>query len=148
MIAKFAVAVLACSGLVMGCQRSHTDGAAASKGTAVAETPIKLVTVPEVAQFVSAKSATVLDANDPQTRREKGVVPGAVLLSSYRDYSLSELPAEKGAKLVFYCGGVMCRASDAAAEKAASAGYTDVSVMREGIKGWDKAGQKTDTPRS
>jgi rhodanese-related sulfurtransferase len=76
------------------------------------------------------------------------LVPGAVLLSNSKTYPLAQLPAEKATKLVFYCGAVMCRASDHAAKRAVGAGYTNVNVMREGIKGWAQAGQKTDVPRS
>jgi rhodanese-related sulfurtransferase len=35
-------------------------------------------------------------------------------------------------------------ASHSAARRAVAAGYTDVSVMVEGIKGWDAAGQPHD----
>ena len=76
------------------------------------------------------------------------MVPGAVLLSSSKDFALSELPAQKSTKLVFYCGGTACKASDKAAHRAASAGYADVSVMREGIRGWKSAGQPTSYPQS
>ena len=100
------------------------------------------MTVTDVQRFVKDKSATILDANDGDTRKEYGVVPGAVLLSG-KDYPLSSLPASKTDKLVFYCGGTQCRASDKAAERAASAGYADVSVMRAGIRGWRDAGQAT-----
>ena len=100
------------------------------------------MTVTDVQRFVKDKSATILDANDGDTRKEYGVVPGAVLLSG-KDYPLSSLPASKTDKLVFYCGGTQCRASDKAAERAASAGYADVSVMRAGIRGWKDAGQAT-----
>jgi len=61
-------------------------------------------------------------------------VPGAVLLSDHRNYALSELPSDKSQALVFYCGGTQCRASDAAASRALSAGYASVSVMREASK--------------
>jgi rhodanese-related sulfurtransferase len=109
---------------------------------------LKEVTVDQVAGFVQSKSATILDANGPETRSEQGVVPGAVLLSSSSSYALSELPAAKDKKLVFYCGGTMCRASDSAAKRAIGAGYADVSVMRAGIKGWKDAGKDTESPRS
>jgi rhodanese-related sulfurtransferase len=66
-----------------------------------------------------------------------------VLLASNKDYPLSVLPPAKADKLVFYCGGTQCRASDAAAARAASAGYSDVSVMRAGIRGWKEAGMPT-----
>jgi len=113
-----------------------------------ATTAVREVSVSDVENFVKAKSATIVDANGAETRQQMGVVPGAVLLTSSHDYALSELPAAKDTKLVFYCGGTMCRAYDSAAKRAASAGYADVSVMRAGIKGWKDAGQTTEMPRS
>ena len=106
------------------------------------------LSVTDVATLIQAKAATIVDANNAETRQEQGVVPGALLLSSSREYALSELPAEKQTKLVFYCGGTACRASDNAAKRAAEAGYADVSVMRAGIRGWKSAGQPTATPQS
>ncbi|HEY3594971.1 MAG TPA: rhodanese-like domain-containing protein [Polyangiaceae bacterium] len=152
MVTRMALLVLG-SALFFGCQSSHTEAGAQpteSKQAAAANTgdAVKVVSVDQVATLVQAKSATIVDANDSQTRQERGVIPGAVLLTNYRTYSLTELPAEKATKLVFYCGGTMCRASDGAAAKAAQAGYTDVSVMRDGIKGWRDSGQRTDMPRS
>ncbi len=108
----------------------------------------KLALVTEVADWVQHHTATVLDANGPDTRQAMGVVPGALLLSNSHDYSLSELPQSKDTKLVFYCGGEMCRASDSAAARAVQAGYSDVNVMRAGIRGWKNSGQSTQIPRS
>ena len=70
------------------------------------------------------RTATVVDANGSETRQQYGVIPGAVLLTNHREFALSELPAAKSNKLVFYCGGTMCRASDKAASRAVAAGYT------------------------
>src|SRR5689334_19115365 len=105
-----------------------------TKGSS-AEFNAKEVSVADVATFIKNKTATVVDANGTDTRQEQGVVPGAILLTSFNEYALSELPAAKDTKLVFYCGGVKCRASDGAAKRASEAGYADVSVMREGIRG-------------
>ena len=129
------------------CQSTHEDGATSDKSV-TATVPVKELSVPEVAGLIQAKTATVVDANNSETREKMGVVPGAVLLTNSHDYALSELPAAKDTKLVFYCGGTMCRASDSAAKRAAQAGYADVSVMRAGIKGWKDAGQTTEMPRS
>ena len=119
-----------------------------SEATAVAPAAVREVSVSDVANLIQKKSATIVDANGAETRETMGVVPGAILLTNSHDYALSELPAAKDTKLVFYCGGTMCRASDSAAKRAASAGYADVSVMRAGIKGWKDAGQTTEMPRS
>src|SRR5437660_1111754 len=45
----------------------------------------------------------IFDADGDKTRDRFGVIPGAHLLSSPDKYDLSELPADKNAKLVFYC---------------------------------------------
>ena len=129
-LAAAALLALACSKATP--ETTETSGA-----------PLTELSVKEVADLVKAKKATVVDANNVDTRKEYGVVPGAVLLSSSKDFAVSELPAEKSTKLVFYCGGTACKASDKAAHRAASAGYADVSVMREGIRGWKSAGQPT-----
>jgi rhodanese-related sulfurtransferase len=135
-------------GFALAACQSAQKATPASDSTATASASVKEVTVTEVASYIQNKSATVFDANNAETREKMGVVPGAVLLTNSHDYSLSQLPAAKDSKLVFYCGGTMCRASDSAAKRAAQAGYADVSVMRAGIKGWRDAGQTTETPRS
>ncbi len=130
------------------CQKAPTPAAGSSDTASKSETSIKELSVADVSTLLSAKAATIVDANDPGTRQEQGVVPGAVLLSNSHNYALSELPAAKETKLVFYCGGTACRASDGAAKRASQAGYADVSVMRAGIRGWKSAGQMTATPQS
>ncbi len=127
---------------LFGCSRArsgdHATGNGASAAKAIPQTPLA-----QVRKLVETKSATVLDANGEDTRKQYGVIPGATLLSSADDYALSELPKDKSARLVFYCGGLKCRASDHAAERAAESGYTQVSVMREGIRGWKDSGAPT-----
>jgi rhodanese-related sulfurtransferase len=125
---------------------TRKDGAA--EGSSAQAAAIPEVTIPQVAEILKAKSGTVVDANGEDTRKEYGVIPGAILLSNNKTFAMTELPADKNTKLVFYCGGVSCRASDSAAERAAENGYKQVSVLREGIKGWKKSGQATDTPRT
>ena len=143
-IAKLSIVGAVCATLAVACHSSsNAEQAAPSAPVAAADAkPVAEVTVSDVETYLKNKSATVFDANDADTRKEYGVVPGAVLLD-HKDYSLSVLPAAKSDKLVFYCGGTQCRASDKAAARAASAGYSDVSVMRAGIRGWKDAGQAT-----
>jgi rhodanese-related sulfurtransferase len=79
----------------------------------------------------------VYDANLADTRQRFGVIDGAHLLSSYDQYNVAkELPADKNARVVFYCFDKRCMASHAAARRAIDAGYKDVSVMCDGIVGW------------
>jgi rhodanese-related sulfurtransferase len=143
-IAKFSLAAAVCATLAVACHTSSSSPSSSSSEQAASaeEKKIVEVTVSDVQRFVKDKSATILDANDADTRKEYGVVPGAVLLAN-KEYPLSALPAAKTEKLVFYCGGTQCRASDKAAVRAASAGYSDVTVMRAGIRGWKDAGQAT-----
>lgn len=123
------------------------DKAATETVPAKAQAKVELpeMSVTDVAALIAKPGAkvAVLDANGDATRASKGVIPGATLLSSYREYDLKELPAEKDTKLVFYCGSTTCHASDAAAIRAKENGYEDVCVLRAGIKGWAESGQKT-----
>lgn len=79
---------------------------------------------------------TVVDVNSDDTRKSNGVIPGAVLLTSYKDYAVTELPKDKESKLVFYCASTRCGASTKAAKRALTEGFTDVAVLPVGIKGW------------
>ena len=122
-------------------QRLQPVPAAATGVSAASDTHSALpkVSVDEVAALIEARQAQAVDANGADTRKEYGSLPGAVLLSNYRSFDLSELPADKSKQLVFYCGGEACTAAPKAAERAREAGYTAVKVMSAGITGWVKA---------
>lgn len=99
------------------------------------------------AAMKSEQPPAVFDANNEDTRAKYGVIPGAVLLSNYKKYSVKKLlPADKSKAVVFYCANTMCMASHGAAARAAKAGYKDVSVMADGIMGWKDAGQPVEKP--
>lgn len=88
-------------------------------------------------------SLHIYDANNPKTRSEKGLIPGAIALSSAGDYDVAkELPKDHAAALVFYCYNPKCTASHTAANKAIGAGYKNVSVFSDGIVGWAEHGEK------
>lgn len=103
----------------------------------------KKATVADVAAWTKAKEVTPVDANGKETRTSQGVIPGAILLTSSSEFAAAELPANKDAKLVFYCANEKCTASDSAAKRAMGLGYTNVAVLPAGITGWKKAGQST-----
>lgn len=118
-------------------------------GMAIAGEPMKAeavqeISVQDVQKFVQekAKNVAILDANNSEARKDAGVVPGAILLSSYNQYALNELPKDKNTTLVFYCYNSYCQASHAAAMRAISAGYKDARVMKAGIVGWNKLTNK------
>ena len=141
-MSKTRLVTFAIASLLAGCN-SHPTASNATEKAAAAPAAIAELSVTEVAAALRDKRVIAVDANGAETRQQYGVVPGALLLSDHKSYALSELPSDKNQPLVFYCGGTKCRASDAAASRAALAGYAKVSVMREGIKGWAGAGQPT-----
>ncbi len=109
---------------------------------------LDFLTVDAVANLVSAKEAIPVDANGPETRARFGIVLGVRLLNDYRTIQPGELPIDKRSKLVFYCGGPACTAAPTAAQAAIKAGYSDVHVMRDGIKGWVAAGKQVSKPET
>ena len=128
---------LAVPSLGMACENENKEQASTAPTT-------KSLTIPQLASIQKEKKATVLDANGTDFRKENGIIPGAVMLTSYNKYDVAkELPAAKGSKLVFYCANTQCSASHAAAQRALEAGYTDVSVLPDGLLGWKQSGQPT-----
>jgi rhodanese-related sulfurtransferase len=119
-----------------GCSKTSDKAEHAEKAT------LPTVTVDQVDQKLASGECVPVDANGTETRKKMGVVPGAVLLTDSETFNVSELPADKGKELVFYCANTRCGASHEAAEKALTAGYTNVKVMPDGIAGWVKAGKK------
>jgi hypothetical protein len=65
----------------------------------------KLIRVADLKELMAdAKNPVhIYDANVAETRERYGMIPGAELLASDDNYDLSVLPADKGAKIVFYC---------------------------------------------
>lgn len=115
----------------------------ASSAFSKVKASFNLIESKTVSQWMNAKTPDlyVMDANNENTRKEYGTVPGAKLLSSYDKFDVaSDLPQKKDSKLVFYCANEKCTASHKAAEKALENGYKNVFVMSDGIMGWKKNG--------
>jgi rhodanese-related sulfurtransferase len=121
-------------------------GLGALAAGSVAASDLATVSVPQLADLLAQGApVAVCDANNEKTRTRYGVIPGARLLSHYKDYDIvSELPADKAQTIVFYCANAACSAAPSAARQAAASGYTDVRVLTDGIQGWVKAGQKVE----
>jgi rhodanese-related sulfurtransferase len=104
---------------------------------------LRVLGVDELAALRAGDEAlTICDANNADVRQRYGTIPGAVLLSSYRDYDAAvELPPDKAQRVVFYCRSEMCGAAGDAARRATAHGHTNVWVMHAGIKGWVEAEQ-------
>jgi rhodanese-related sulfurtransferase len=131
----FLASALALVSMSTACSKSKDDSAAA-------ESKLPTVTVDELDASLAKAAAVPVDANGERTRKKMGVIPGAVLLTEGDEWAISELPADKSKPLVFYCANTSCGASHEAAEKALTAGYTNVKVLPDGIAGWVKAGKK------
>ncbi len=72
-------------------------------GCARAKAVVRDVAIAEAKAQLDQGAATALDANEESFRAKHGWLPNAVLLSSYDEYALSELPADKDRPLIFYC---------------------------------------------
>jgi rhodanese-related sulfurtransferase len=118
-----------------------TTGAAGS-GEKLGSPAVPEISIDELDRKLAAGECQAVDANGNITRQRLGTIPGAVLLSDYEAFSLSELPTDKAKTLVFYCANEHCGASHEAAKRARFAGHTDVKVLPAGIAGWAKAGKQ------
>jgi len=134
--------------LAGGCSE-ESDAAEATTAEEAEAPAIPEMSITEAARLFEAGEAIPVDANGSTVREERGVVPGARLLTSSGRYDPNaELPEDRSTTLVFYCGNSDCRASDGAANRALEAGFEHVNVMRDGIAGWVEAGQTTEQPAS
>ena len=82
---------------VAGC---NSDKTAAAK-TAKDEVPA--LSMDDVQKGIEAKTLTAVDCNGDRTRKKMGTLPGAIVVTDEETFAATELPADKGAKLVFYC---------------------------------------------
>jgi rhodanese-related sulfurtransferase len=98
------------------------------------------VATEELFDWLAQQQAVVIDVNS-QERFEKGHIPTAVHMT-YDGVTAAKLPADKDARLVFYCYNERCQASHKAALKALDLGYTNIWVYKPGIMGWQDAGKE------
>lgn len=114
------------------------DDCCPKEGEAAAAEPT-VVTPAEVKAALAEKKVTPVDANGAETRAAFGTLPGALLLGE-AGVTADLLGADKSRALVFYCSSERCSAAPGAAKEALELGYTEVRVMKAGIKGWVAAG--------
>jgi len=94
---------IALTAIGSGC--SKTDSSEASPTADKAgngEEKVPELTPDEVEKGVASKELTAVDCNHDELRKKLGVVPGA-LLAPDTNFDAKLLPADKKAKLVFYC---------------------------------------------
>jgi rhodanese-related sulfurtransferase len=94
----------------------------------------------KIALAKQGKTAFYVFDNNQKSRFEQGHVPGAKWVPSDA-VKEADLPADKNATLVFYCGSEHCTACHNGAENALKLGYKSVYIMPAGIAGWEKAGK-------
>jgi hypothetical protein len=82
-----------------GCTKTEATSGTEKK----AEEQFPTMTMDEVEKGVAANEVTPVDCNGERTRKKLGVVPGAIVISDEETFAESELPTDKGRKLVFYC---------------------------------------------
>jgi rhodanese-related sulfurtransferase len=104
---------------------------------------VKSVSPADLMRELQAREVTVVDVNAPQ-RWQAARVPGAINLDPHA-YTAGDLPADRQARLVFYCSNPLCRKAPQAARRAKAMGYPNVRVMSAGIAGWLDAGLPTES---
>jgi rhodanese-related sulfurtransferase len=95
---------------------------------------LKSISPADLDAQVKAKQVSVFDVNSTQSW-QKAHVPGAKHLDPVA-FTAGDLPSDKNAGLVFYCGNPMCSKAPNAAKRAKQMGYGNVKVMSAGISGW------------
>jgi rhodanese-related sulfurtransferase len=96
----------------------------------------------ELVKAVHDNAAFIVDANGNESYASAHI-PGAVSFDKSTGRFSKDLPADKGALIVAYCGGPGCEAWCGAADKLQSMGYKNIRHYKGGIKGWKEAGLET-----
>jgi rhodanese-related sulfurtransferase len=85
------------------------------------------------------KVGLIVDSRPARKKYDQGHIPGAVSIPQSKfDKMKGLLPADKGALVVFYCGGLKCPLSHKSAYAARELGYKNVKVFAEGYPNWKK----------
>jgi rhodanese-related sulfurtransferase len=88
------------------------------------------------------KACTLVDARTKEEYQEAHITGALSIPEKNFDESVSLLPADKNALLVFYCNGVKCGKSKKAAKKADVLGYRNILIYSEGFPVWEEKGFK------
>lgn len=102
---------------------------------------VKEITTPELKGLFDRKEEFVLINSLSALEFTQTKIPGSVNMpyGHLRDGS-AKLPADKNAKLIFYCLGPGCTKSPKSAALAVQQGYGSVFVYNEGFPEWKKNG--------
>ena len=96
----------------------------------------------ELKEAIKDKKVALIDVNGTDSYKA-GHIPGAIDFEADEAKLAAELPKDKSALVVAYCGNESCGAYQRGAKKAKELGYTNVKHYSKGIAGWKKAGEET-----
>ena len=116
-----------------------SSGAAALASDCKDEARYPVIEREELASLIAKKQVVTVDVNSKESF-SKHHVPGAIHYGSHKADFAKQLPADKGALIVAYCGGPKCMAWKDAAEAACELKYTNIRHFKAGISGWEKKG--------
>ncbi|MCK6471112.1 MAG: rhodanese-like domain-containing protein [Planctomycetes bacterium] len=101
------------------------------------------IKIEDLKKAMEEKTVTLIDCNGTETYA-KSHLPGAKDFKAVEKDLAKNLPEDKGALVVAYCGSSKCTAYKAGADAVAKLGYTNVKHFSAGLKGWTDAGEKTE----
>ena len=81
----------------------------------------------------------IRDSNGTDSFKD-GHIPTAIDFEAKASHLADNLPSDKHALIVAYCGSPECPAWKQAASAVAALGYTNVKHFVGGISGWEKSG--------
>jgi rhodanese-related sulfurtransferase len=126
--------VLTTALLIVACQSKPVTGETVTVGSG----SYKVITADELNAMLTNKDFVFVNVHIPFA----GNIPGTDLSIPYNEIqqNLSQLPADKDAKIVSYCRSG--RMSQMAAKELISLGYTDIWDLKGGMVEWEQAGFK------
>lgn len=117
---------------------ASASASTAASGATQAAAEFGRVTVDELSASLDRHEQVAIYDNNRRERYEQGHIPGARWVS-YDAVSTDVLPADRNARLVFYCANESCHACHTAAARAIELGYRNVAILPAGIMGWTAA---------
>ncbi|MGI8855652.1 MAG: rhodanese-like domain-containing protein [Thermomicrobiales bacterium] len=117
-----------------------------------ARSEVKVISPQEAKQEIDKGGATIIDVREPDEVAESGTVPGArnIPRGVLEIKADTELPMkdpelqDRNQKVIIACGAGGQAALSAKSLK--DMGFTDVSIIDGGVRGWKEAGFETAKP--
>jgi rhodanese-related sulfurtransferase len=100
----------------------------------------QLVDTDTMKKMIAEGGWTIVDSR-PTGKWAEAHIPGAISIplgALKKGSGWKKLPADKNAKLVFYCGGFHCKLAPFSGKLAVEKGYKAVKVYHAGMPGWKK----------